>query len=817
MSHLHAFYATTGRGLESVLVKELEALGAGSVCSGHLGVSFAGSIETGYRACLWSRVASAVLLGLGRFAVGDAEELYRQIRHIRWEDHFGPDRSFAVQATGYHPSLSHTGFAALKTKDAIADHFRDRYGVRPSVDVQHPQIRIHLHLTEHQAAVSLNLSGESLHKRGYRLAATAAPLRENLAAAILLLAGWPAEAAEGAPLVDPMCGSGTILIEAAWMAADVAPGLYRRRFGFEDWSGHDPDLWKRLTREAHERRRRELLSRPFLFGFDRDPDALAVATKNVARAGVDQAVQLAKGDVIEHRLPGLDGPHPGLDTAGKPGAVVTGVEGWEQLSRASRDEDQAPDGNGRGPAPTATEHLDLSPESTVRKGRSGLVVTNPPYGQRLGEESQLVPLYRSLGDLLRRRFPGWRAWVLAGNRKLAKEIGLKTRRKTPLFNGDIECRLLEIPISAEPVERDGGPAWRRSPDSWESGAEPGRAVVPGGVASLDRLSGSPVPRTPPAMEPSAVSPGGEMLANRLRKNLKRLRRWIEAEGISCYRVYDADLPEYALAIDRYGDAAVVQEYQPPKTVDPDRATQRLEEALAVLPAALSIAPDHLFFRTRRRQRGRSQYQRIDRQGAVRIVEEGGLRFEVNLSDYLDTGLFLDQRRVRALIEQEARGRHFLNLYAYTGSASVYAARGGARSTTSVDLSSTYLAWAQRNLQLNGMVGDQHRLVRADCLPWLARQRQRFGLVFVSPPTFSTSKKMEASFDIQRDHLALLNAAARLLEPGGLMVFSTHRQRFHLEESGLVGLAAAEITDQTIPPDFARRPRFHRCWRIAVVD
>lgn len=321
--------------------------------------------------------------------------------------------------------------------------------------------------------------------------------------------------------------------------------------------------------------------------------------------------------------------------------------------------------------------------------------------------------------------------------------------------------------------------------------------------------------TNPAMS-SPVLPGTEMLVNRLRKNLRHLGKWARREGVTCYRVYDGDVPEYALAVDLYEGWAHAQEYAAPATVDPVRAQGRLADAMAVIPEALGIPAERVVLKVRRRQKGLAQYERQAATGQFREVHEGGLRFLVNLSDYLDTGLFLDHRPTRALIRSLARGGRFLNLFAYTGTASVYAAAGGAASTTTVDMSSVYVDWARRNMALNGFAeGRTHRLVRADCLTWLATPRpERYHVIFADPPTFSNSKRMgENTFEVQRDHAALILAAARLLARDGVLLFSNNFRHFRMHHSTLPGMIIEDISRATLPPDFLRNPRIHNCWRI----
>ncbi len=309
-----------------------------------------------------------------------------------------------------------------------------------------------------------------------------------------------------------------------------------------------------------------------------------------------------------------------------------------------------------------------------------------------------------------------------------------------------------------------------------------------------------------------------MLANRLVKNRKHLAKWLKREGISCYRLYDADLPEYAVAVDVYEGERCwvnVQEYEAPKSIDPKSARRRLREALGVIPEVLDVPQDQVFFKVRRQQKGAAQYERLAEHRRFFEVGEHGLRFLVNFEDYLDTGLFLDHRDTRRLVGELAAGKRFLNLFAYTGTASVYAAGGGAVSTTSVDLSNTYLDWARRNLALNGFSGPEHELIQADCLRWIeqAAGRRRFGLAFLDPPSFSTSKRMTATLDVQRDHVALIRAALRLLESDGVLVFSNNLRRFRMDLDALSDLAIENITAATLPKDFARNPHIHGCWKI----
>lgn len=712
-----------------MLATEIRALGGADVCETRSAVTFGGPLPVGYRVCLWSRLASRVLLALADFPAATAEDLYAGVSEVPWEEYVSPEGTLAIDATGTTSGLSNSRFSAQKAKDAIVDRIRDRTGVRPSVDLDRPDVRVNLRLARDRATLSLDLSGAPLHERGYRTPGeqAEAPLKENLAAAVLVSAGWPEVAAAGGALVDPMCGSGTLLVEGALIAADQAPGLLREYWGFTGWLGHDPNAWHELLDEADGRAEAGRANMPPIMGFDADASAIELTRACAKRAGF--------------------------------GGVISAEQ--RELSRLA-----APGG-----------------------ASTGLVVTNPPYGVRLGEAAALQPLYETLGQKLLAGFTGWRAAVFTSDESLARAIGLRSTSARTLYNGAIEAKVYRFEVSQERV----------------------RAQV--------------------RRAPAARSAGAEMLANRIGKNLRHLGKWARREGVTCLRVYDADLPEYAVAVDLYEGSgrdagrrfAHVAEYAPPPEIPPAVAEARLADATQVVADVLEVAPDDVVVKVRMRQRGTSQYERVQNRGEFVEVSEGGLRFEVNLYDYLDTGLFLDHRPVRAMVRELAAGTRFCNLFAYTGTASVYAAAGGARAISTADLSEKYLAWARRNMELNGF-GEMKgaRYFATDALRWLAEERRRivegladpYGLVFCDPPTYSSSQKMTArTFDVQRDHVRLISDAAALLEPGGVLVFSTNLRTFRLDAEALPHLSIEDITPATVPPDFARTPRIHQCFLV----
>lgn len=703
--------------MESLLVDELTALGAEAVKSTVAAVHFEGTLEIAYQACLWSRIANRILLPLHRFKLQSADDLYQRCNEIAWEQHLTADQSVAVDFVGTSQYVTNSLYGSQRVKDALVDRIRTLTGSRPSVDTREPDIRIQARLHRGQVTVSLDISGESLHRRGYRTGQGSAPLKENLAAALLLRAAWPQWVERGGALLDPMCGSGTLLIEAAMIAADIAPGIARQRHGFSAWLQHDGTLWESLVTQAEERKNAGLETLDLdIRGYDANPRILEVARKNIENAGLDEHIRVA---------------HKPLDQFGKPTADV------------------------------------------------GLLITNPPYGARLGELEGLIPLYQKLGAVLQKNFSGWRAAVFTGNLDLARQIDLSPSKQYSLFNGAIDCKLLVF-------------------DKMQSKSQ----------QIAERLS-RPAPVKP-------LDEDAQMLLNRLRKNAKRLSGWLKKSQVSCYRLYDADIPEFAAAIDIYDQSIHVQEYAAPNSVSETLARQRFASIKQAVKAYAQDNQGKVYYKERRRQQGDAQYQRLEQAtGDAFEVQEGRASFEVNLADYLDTGLFLDHRPVRKMVAQMARGKSLLNLFCYTATVTVQAALAGAERSLSIDMSNTYLDWAQRNYQRNGLDKAAHQLVRADCLQWLdgETESQTYDVIFLDPPTFSNSKKMETVLDIQRDHPQLIRQAMAKLAPAGTLIFSNNFRRFKMDELIARQFDCENITAQTLDPDFQRNQRIHNVWSI----
>jgi 23S rRNA (guanine2445-N2)-methyltransferase / 23S rRNA (guanine2069-N7)-methyltransferase len=771
----YQLFATTPKAMETILTDELQALGVNNIKATMAGVAFQGDLETAYRACLWLRTANRILLVLSSFEVKSQQDLYNGVQKIDWFEHINSEDSFAVSFSAKNSlAIINTHFGALKVKDAIVDQMREKFQTRPSINTEQPNIRINVYLNGETAQLSLDLSGESLHRRGYRDVNIKAPMKENLAAAMLLRSGWPKIAKQQSSLIDPMCGSGTLLLEGAMIAADYAPGLLRNYFGFIGWKKHDAQCWKKLRMEAEQRKKIGLEKLPVIVGFDQNRHTVNTALMHIANAGLQNKIHVERRD-IEDAEP---------------------AESW----------------------------------------KPGLLICNPPYGERLGDEQETADLYKKFGESLKAHFIGWKAAMIISNPELGFRLGIRSQKPITLYNGALECKLLRLDIEESnffiPKART---QEERIAQAIEFSKAPRSETVSTDINEENLFVTPVLPESEGASTLKSGELGMEMFAymdvgkgrelgavsfaNRLKKNLKKLSTWTKQYQISCYRVYDADLPEYAVAIDIYQGNKTwvnVQEYEPPKSIDQHKADQRLAGLLAEIPGVLAVNRDQVFLKIRRKQKSTDQYEKHGDLGHFHIIEENGCKLLVNFEDYLDTGLFLDHRPIRLAIQQQAKGKRFLNLFAYTGSATVHAAMGGAITTTTVDMSNTYINWAKKNMALNINQGE-HEFIQADCLEWLATEVQlanrHYDLIFLDPPTFSNSKRMDAVFDIQADHVQLINNAISLLSPGGVLYFSTNFRRFKIDKQALSDLIIEDISAATIPEDFARNPKIHYCWRI----
>ncbi|RLA00237.1 MAG: bifunctional 23S rRNA (guanine(2069)-N(7))-methyltransferase RlmK/23S rRNA (guanine(2445)-N(2))-methyltransferase RlmL [Gammaproteobacteria bacterium] len=707
------FVAICPKGLEALLIEELASLGATSLKESLGSVSFDAELATAYRICLWSRLANRILLVLSTGPVETSDDLYALTSGIDWEMHFGINQTFKIDFRGTSGEIRHEQFGARRVKDAIVDQFMEEQDKRPSVEFDDPDIHIQASLHKAQLRISLDLSGPSLHKRGYRSATGIAPLKENLAAALLFRARWPELMNMDSGFIDPLCGSATLLIEAGLMAADIAPGLFRPRFGFEYWRGHIEDEWQELLEEAKQRRVDGLEKlQPEFLGYESDNRTLRSARENIENAGLQQFIR------VENR------PFQKVEV---------------QLSSLKE---------------------------------KGLIISNPPYGERMGQVHELLPLYQQLGKWMK-QFSGWKAAIITSEPDLAKNLSIHSHKRYRFQNGPLDCLLYCFELSED--------------------------------SFIDPTRGH---RLPPEVE---------SLKNRIEKNVRKISGWAAQLPTEAYRIYDHDIPEYAVAIDRYGDYLQVQEYAAPASIPEKNAKRHIQQVLQVLPSATGVPSANIFLKTRQKQKGSNQYQRYSKKDSRFEVNEQGLKFLVNLTDYIDTGLFLDHRKTRTRIAKLAKDKRFLNLFGYTGAATVYAASGGAVSTLTVDMSNTYLQWAEDNVKLNGFSIWQNKFVKANCMDWIKTTDQQFDLIFLDPPSFSNSKSMEGDLDIQRDHRYLIQKTMSLLSKDGILIFSTNRRGFKLDPELQNEFKVYAQGRKSLSRDFSRQRAPHQCWEISHND
>ena len=846
---LHEFYASCPEGFETALADELRGMGLRQVRPLKGRVAFAGSPADAERACLWSRLASRIFVVLGRFACANAEDLYEATRSIAWERILRAGATIAVTARGTNDELRNSHFAALRVKDALCDRMLEVDGRRPNVDTDDPDARISLTLRGNRASIQLDLSGDPLFKRLPREATrthAAHVLRPDYAALACAQGNWqeicsaaltntkdtmgdedtavPADggalangsvpagstAEHPAPtlpvLIDACCAGGGVVLEAASILADRAPGLERRNWGFQSWSEHDAATWRELLNEAD--RRAELAKGRVARIVATDPsgDAVSCTRRILKAAGLADRVIFAQPDLdkISRKLmmPACCG--------GEPRGFVFLDTTETAISKMSRVLDLA-----------TSLHAGACGADPVR----AMLSTMPTVA--LTRDDLLI---RTLGE------PARSLRVMPNNEEAELAVFSAANGAISAGEGNVAAE------GSTPAE-----------DAVESSVAPSPATT-----LIDLGDGKPCP---------VLIPESEQFARRLRKVAKLRRKWAQREGVTCYRVYDADLPDYSAAIDLYEGSAttpgrwlVIAEYAAPREVDPALAEARLLDILTLAPRILQVDPDNVFAKARIRSRGGSQYgkqaggtspssqhgkggkPRGTRSGSapanrpsqgagsgtpsdirtrrLPLIEEGGLTFAVNFNDYLDTGIFLDHRITRGLVREHARGkRFFLNLFAYTGTATCYAADAGVEETVTVDLSNTYLDWAERNMEQNGFVGPDHHYVRADVMSWIRDMRQtrnRWDLIFCDPPTFSNSSKMgRRTWDVQRDHVELLVGLSRLLSREGEAIFSCNLRTFRpdIEELARAGVVLTDITDETIPEDFARNKKIHHCYLV----
>lgn len=700
------FIALTSIGIENLLVDELTELGA-TVSKQTVGsVRFEADSLLAQKVCLSTRFATRVLMLIEeKEGVNDKDSLYKFARLQPWQEWFGPTQTFAVDFNGTNDSLKNTQFSGLVIKDAIVDYFNDLFEQRPNVDKQDANVRVVARLNRHGVSLYIDYSGPRLSERGYRQGQGKAPIKEHLAAAIIKRSGWLENVNQ--PLFDPCCGAGTILIEAAGMARNEAPGLFREGFAFERLPSFRVAKFKELKEQLTANITDPKL---WLIGHDYDAQVLDKAIANAQRAELDTVIKFKQSDATK------------LTSVAK---------------------------------------------------LPGVVISNLPYGERIGSMAELVNLHRSLGVGFKKHFNHWKLALLGMDESLFKLLKLVKQKRYKFKNGplDVELNLYQLDDKQVSLTSDDKPALNFE--------------------------------------------GSMAFANRLKKNKQGLKNWLKQNQVHAYRVYDADIPEYNVAVDIYGDSAVIFEYAAPKEIDEKTSEKRLQDVISLTAEQLDIAPENIAVKVRKKQKGEEQYTPMAKQNRTMVVEEFGAKFKVNLFDYLDTGLFLDHRLARRYIQENAKDKRFLNLFAYTGTASVHAAIGGAKAITTVDLSKTYLKWGQDNFALNDISNTRYRFEQADCLKWLEYAQGQYDLIFLDPPTFSNSKRMKDAFDVQNDHIKLLTWVKKILSPSGTLIFSNNKRGFVMDEVGLMGLGlkAENISEKTLSPDFKRNKKIHNSWLI----
>ena len=827
--------ATAAFGLEAVVARELKQLGYPDSKSEAGSVRFAGDERAICRANLWLRSSDRVLLEIGHFEGADFDQLFDGTAALPWERWLPADANFPVRGKSVRSQLSSVPACQRTVKKAIVERLLKAHRVQalPETGAKFP---IQVSLLNNQVSLTIDTSGIGLHKRGYRQRAGLAPLKETMAAALVQLSYWRPDR----PFLDPFCGTGTIPIEAVLLGLNRAPGLHRQ-FAAEAWPCLSADLWHDAREEARDLLRKDVSLQ--VVGSDCDPRALRAAREHARFAGIESQIEWRQQDVCEIRC----------------------------------------------------EH------------DYGCIITNPPYGERLGEQQEIEELYGILPGVLG-GFPTWSHYLITSHPYFEAIVGRRADRRRKLYNGRIECTYYQFhgprppkagePVAAAPADaiptEESVPA--RTPPA--AAKAPVAPLVPAPQAPKPVPASSPAPRTEPpsapkprapqipapisqeiptprAEQPSAPKPRAPQIPaptpqetptpraeqpsapstpapqqpapavpeapapepewepafsglperaeeqattfrRRLEKRAHHLRRWPTKQGITCYRIYDRDVPGVPLVVDRYEDCLHITEYRREDDHFPGQHEAWLELMVETAAKTLDVSRTNTYLKARERQVGKTQHERVAETKEAKIAHEGGLKFELNLTDYIDTGLFLDHRQTRAMVRKMAADKDVLNLFCYTGSFSVYAAAGGARSTCSVDLSATYLTWARRNLQLNGFGNpDSHQLIRSDVLTFLRDLpvEGRFDIAIVDPPTFSNSKSTETVFDIQRDQRELLGLTMRWLRPGGVCIFSSNRRKFKFEADDLELISQSrEITNQTLPDDFRQRGA-HRCWRL----
>ncbi|AEO08152.1 bifunctional 23S rRNA (guanine(2069)-N(7))-methyltransferase RlmK/23S rRNA (guanine(2445)-N(2))-methyltransferase RlmL [Buchnera aphidicola] len=702
---INYLFASTHFGTEQLLKQELLRLGIKNSTIINGGVYYEANDFLLYKTLMWSRIASRIFLCITNFYIKNSQDLYLKIYDIDWNKIFYKNSTFAINFKGTNNIIRNSLFGALITKDAIIDQFRKKYCIRLNINLIEPDIRIKLLLLNNNIIhVMLDLSGESLHKRGYRKFFNQTPIKENLASAIIINSGWN----KNLPIIDPMCGSGTLLIEAAMMASNRAPGLKRSKWGFQSWKDYNKKIWTQIIQEAKEKFEigMQTCLKNFFIGYDSNTDIIKKAKINALHAGVLK--------IIEFK----------------------------------------------------TQNLENFKNINQTKIESGILLTNPPYGNRYKTESQLVSLYIQLGIISKNYFENWKLSIFSASKFLFNFLQMKPNKKYFFKNGSLDCIQHNYTIYLK-----------------------NKVII------------------------------NNEYENRLKKNFKKFKKWADIQNIECFRIYNADLPNYNIIVDVYKNWIVIQEYQAPKEIHSYKTLRRLCDAIYYTKKILSVSIDNIIFKIRKKNTHKTQYKKLSNSNNFILIQEYHAKFLVNLIDYIDTGLFSDKRILRKLLGKMSYDKDFLNLFSYTATASVYAGLGNAKSTTSIDISNTYIKWSMKNMAINNLTGSQHIFIKSDCLKWIKKTHKTFDLIFINPPTFSNSKNMNQSFDVKKDYFNLMINLKKILRYHGYIIFSSSTKNFELDYNFMnkIKLYAKKITQQVQSKDYLKYSNNYHSWLIQHIQ
>lgn len=660
---MNYLYASTNLGCEKLLKNELIFLGAKNLHIIKGGIYYEGEDLLLYRSLIWSRIASKIYICIKKFIINSNHDLYTNTYQIDWDKILYFNNTFLVKFKGNNDIIKNSLFGALTIKNAILDQFYEKYSIYPNINLINPDISVQALLTNNRINIMLNLSGNSLSQRGYRKFSNITSLKENLSAAIVLSSAWK----KNIPLIDPMCGSGTFLIEAAMIYSNRAPGLKRNKWGFQFWKGYNNFLWNEVLNEANKKFEMSIKKchKNLFIGFDYNQKIIEQAKENAFNANVLEIIQFSKSN-----LNNITNPY--------------------------------------------------------KNKEMGVLLSNPPYEEKENTESELVALYIQISFMFEKHFKNWKLSIFTASEFLSSFLQIQAYEIFSFKSGLLNCFLKNYKILSERLNHK-----------------------------------------------------NKEYENRLKKNIKKLKKWNDWKKIDCFRIYDQDIPSYKIVVDMYKNWLVIQEYQAPKEINIGDSYKRLCHAIYYTKEILSIPINNIVFKTRKKQKKKLQYQKLFNSKKFFIIQEYHAKLLVNLFDYVDTGLFLEHRRVRKLISTMSYGKDFLNLFAYTGSATVFAGLGGAKSTTTIDISNTYIQWSMRNMSINNIIGIQHSFIQSNCLEWIRSTYQKFDLIFINPPTFSNSKKMKQVFELKKDYLDLLNILKKNLRKNGYIIFSSSTNNFKL--------------------------------------